>query len=460
MSRSLRGRLLLAHLLVMALASVAVALLAPGHRAWAIAAVLLALLAAAALAVAIAGRHARRLADLEDVARRLARDEREVAAPELPADEIGRLGRAINEMAAEGRARLETLRRERDEREHILAHMSDGVVLLDAIGRVLRCNHSLAALLDAPRPANPGTRFTSYVRVPELHDLVVAARAEGRPIEEDVRLWAPRNRLLHATAIPFASGETGGEPGDVLLVLRDLTDVERLGRVRQDFVANVSHELRTPLTSIRGYAETLLEGGLDDPEHRVGFVETIRNNAVRLEALAGDLLTLADLDRPGATLRGEAFDLRILVEAQAAAFRGAARQVGLALEVEPGEPVPVEADRPRMEQVVANLLDNAIKYTEQGGVRVRLGTDAGRAWCEVEDTGPGVPEEDRPRVFERFYRVDKARSRAKGGTGLGLSIVRNIILLHGGEVSLRPAPLQGSIFRFEIPGGTGAPGRG
>src|SRR5262249_51123261 len=166
----------------------------------------------------------------------------------------------------------------------IVGQMSDGVVLLDTNGRVLRCNHSFAALLDVPRPAESGTPFAEYVRVAELHELVVAARDGGKVREADVRLWAPRNRLLHATAIPCAIGDPGGAAGDVLLVLRDLTEVERLSRVRQDFVANVSHELRTPLTSIRGYAETLLEGGLDDAEHRVPFIQTIRDNAIRLEA--------------------------------------------------------------------------------------------------------------------------------------------------------------------------------
>jgi two-component system phosphate regulon sensor histidine kinase PhoR len=183
----------------------------------------------------------------------------------------------------------------------------------------------------------------------------------------------------------------------------------------------------------------------------VAFVRTIRDNAVRLEALAADLLTLADLERPGAAVRAEAFDLRELAESQIANFREAARAAGLAVEVEAGAPVPVEADRPRLEQVLANLLDNAIKYTEQGRVLVRLGERDAQAWCEIEDSGPGVPSEDQPRIFERFYRVDKARSRGKGGTGLGLSIVKNIVALHQGEVSVRNAPEHGTVFRFEIP---------
>ena len=223
--------------------------------------------------------------------------------------------------------------------------------------------------------------------------------------------------------------------------------------MRQDFVANVSHELRTPLTSIRGYAETLLAGALDDTERRAEFVRTIHQQSDRLHALVEDLLSLAKLERPGARPRPESIDLRELVERQAAAFRHRAERAGLALEVVPGPPVPVEADRALIEQVVANLIDNAVKYTERGRVRIRLGGDEVRVWCEVEDTGPGIPPEDLPRVFERFYRVDKARSREKGGTGLGLSIVKHAVALQGGQVSVKSRPGQGSTFRFEIPRG-------
>jgi two-component system phosphate regulon sensor histidine kinase PhoR len=237
----------------------------------------------------------------------------------------------------------------------------------------------------------------------------------------------------------------------VLLVLHDLTEAERVNQIRQDFVANVSHELRTPLTSLRGYAETLLDGALDDAEHRVQFVRVIRDQAVRLEALARDLLSLAELERPGARPRLEAVDLRDLVERQIGVFRPRAEKAGLSLTLAPGPDATVSADRLMLEQVLANLLDNAVKYTERGGVTVDLGVAAGRVFCDVEDTGPGIPEDDQPRIFERFYRVDKARSREKGGTGLGLSIVKHIVTLHGGEVSVRSRPGGGSVLRFEIP---------
>ena len=237
----------------------------------------------------------------------------------------------------------------------------------------------------------------------------------------------------------------------MLLVLHDMSEVEAAHRVRQDFVANVSHELRTPLTSLRGYAETLLDGALEDREHATQFVQIIRAQAERLQALVDDLLSLAELERPDAEFQATRYDLHIAVERQVAAFADAARRAHLSLVFEPSAPVWVLAEGPRLEQVVANLLDNAIKYTEAGVVTVRIGEDATMGWCEVSDTGPGIDAEELPRVFERFYRIDKARSREKGGTGLGLSIVKHIVGLHGGEVSVRSEPGVGSTFRFEVP---------
>ncbi len=325
--------------------------------------------------------------------------------------------------------------------------MSDGVALIGGDGRIAHMNRALAELLGQPLPARPGTPLAEYARVPELDDVLAQVRAAGAPREAEVRLWGPRQRLVRATATALAGPATGA----VLVVLHDLSELESLNRVRQDFVANAAHELRTPLTSLRGYAETLLDGGLEDREHREGFVRIIRDQAVRLEELVADLLSLSELERPGATLRLEPFDLREAVMRVTGALRPRALEAGLGFEVEPGGPLEVRADRARIEQVLANLIDNAIKYTERGRVTVRLGADAGRRWCEVADTGPGIPPADQPRIFERFYRVEKGRSREKGGTGLGLSIVKHIVTLHGGSVSVESQAGEGSTFRFEIP---------
>ena len=395
----------------------------------------------------LAARQTARIDAMRGVAERVGTGDLRARALEQPGDELGRLGRAINEMASELQSRLAALELERDEREQILAHMNDGVALIDPDGRVRHANQRFAALLGAPAPAEAGIAFQEYARVPELRDLMARARGAGRTVEAETRLWAPQ-RFLRATATPIGAAERAA----VLLVLHDLTEVEQLNRVRQDFVANVSHELRTPLTSLRGYAETLLDGGLDDVEHREGFVRTIRDQATRLSALVEDLLSLAELESRGAGLRTEVFDLREVVARQVESFRPRADAAGLALELEPGGPVQVTADRVRIEQAVANLLDNATKYTEHGGVTVSVAGADAHAWCRVRDTGPGIPSEDLPRIFERFYRVDKARSREKGGTGLGLSIVKHVVALHGGRVLVESEPGRGSTFGFEIPG--------
>ena len=405
-----------------------------------------ALLLSAPLLLWITSRQARRVRGLARIAARFGAGDFSRRALERPEDELGRLGAAVNRMAGDLEERISRLARERDETTQILARMSDGVALLDPEGRIVRANASLARLLDSATPA-VGTGFREFVRSPELDELLAEAVASRRTLERDVRLWTPRSRLVRATATPLERVEGLA----LLLVLHDLTEIEQVNRMRQDFVANVSHDLRTPLTSVRGYAETLLDGGLEDAENRAGFVRIIRDQTERLQALVEDLMSLAELERPGASLRLERFDLREPVERQTTLARDRARRAGLSLELDVAAPIEVVADRARIEQVLANLLDNAVKYTERGGVRVSLGSDATRAWCEVRDSGSGIPEENLPRVFERFYRVDKARSREPGGTGLGLSIVKHIVTLHGGEVSVESAPGRGSTFRFEIP---------
>ncbi|MEQ1831925.1 MAG: ATP-binding protein [Candidatus Eisenbacteria bacterium] len=412
-----------------------------------VAASAIALLVSVLVLAWVSGRFARRLRRLQRVARRIGEGDANARAQEAPDDDLGQLGRALNHMHHELDTRLEALRSERDARERILAHMSDGVALLDDADRVVHVNHRFAELLAAPLRPEPGTPFTTFTRVPDLVEMVGSARREGRTVERELKPWTTRTQPMRATVTPLG----GPGPGPVLLVLHDLSESEALQQMRQDLVANVSHELRTPLTSLRGYAETLLEGGLDDAEHRESFVRIIRDQAIRLQALVEDLLSLAELERPDRTLRRERLDLRALAVEQVGAQRDAARTAGLELTLLPGAPVPVVVDRVRLSQVIANLVDNAIKYTERGAVEVSLGMRDGRAWCEVRDSGAGIPAEDLPRIFERFYRVDKARSRDKGGTGLGLSIVKHAIALHDGAVAVESRPGEGSVFRFELP---------
>ena len=409
---------------------------------------LLVVLGAGVVAGAVAwARHARTARRLAAAIGRVADGDVPGAALDVGDRDLEPIVRAVRRLY-EARARRErTLTLERDERERILAHMSDGVALIDGSGRVLHVNPRAAELLGLARPAVLGQALADAVRVPELLELVERCRSLRRVEEARLAVWAPIERTLRVEVTPLgADPETG-----VLVVLQDLSESERVERMRRDFVANVSHELRTPLTSLRGYAETLLAGGLDDPEHRERFVHVIRDQSVRLQAMTEDLLSLAELERPGANLKAEPFDLRGMAQAVAGLFRDEAARRGLGLALEGEAAVPVVADRTRLEQALSNLVDNALKYTEQGRVILRAGRAAGAAWVEVDDTGPGIPEAEQERIFERFYRVDKARSRERGGTGLGLAIVRHIAELHGGRVRVTSELGRGSTFRIEIP---------
>jgi two-component system phosphate regulon sensor histidine kinase PhoR len=362
-------------------------------------------------------------------------------------ERLERVVRLLRDDARLQHEELAALARDRDLRELILAHLSDGVILLDRSVRVAHMNHAAADLLHAARPAAPGVPLGELVRSPEFVELARHCIDEQRTIETTLRRWFPNEGALRATATPLGSHSEAA----VLLVLEDRTEVERVDRLRRDFVANVSHELRTPLTSVRGYAETLLEGGLDDEQNRRRFVGVIRDQAARLQGLVDDLMSLAELERSEDVARPEAVDLFGVASRQVAAFRPAADRAGLTLRLEAEGPLIVTGESMRLDQALANLIDNAIKYTDRGGVIVRLGRNGGSAWCEVEDTGEGIPGPDQSRVFERFYRVDKARSREKGGTGLGLAIVKHIVSRHGGDVSVTSEPGRGSRFRIDIP---------
>jgi len=241
----------------------------------------------------------------------------------------------------------------------------------------------------------------------------------------------------------------------VVAVLHDITRLKELEAIRKDFVANVSHELRTPLTSIRGFAETLLDGALEDRNNNRRFVEIIKSHALRLSDLTMDLLTLATLESESFQLKPEGIDLPALVHEVLESFRplGHTKRQELEAVIEPGLP-PIKADRDRIRQVLINLLDNAVKFTPEEGrisLEVRLNAEGTGVELHVKDRGIGIPSSDLPRIFERFYRVDKARSREQGGTGLGLAIVKHIVEAHRGHVSVRSTLGQGSDFCVTLP---------
>jgi two-component system phosphate regulon sensor histidine kinase PhoR len=388
----------------------------------------------------------RPLAELRETADAVAGGELGRKAPGGFPHEAGALARAMNRMADELKARMESVRAEGARLEALIASMEEGVVALDREGRIGRSNDAARRLLGIG-PAASGLRLWEVVRVPGIEDRVRGALASGAPV---------RARLeIGSKVVAFSVGPVAGGEG-ALLVARDATEEQRYDQLRKDFVANVSHELRTPLCLVQGFVETLREGAWRDEARAPEFLETIDRNVDRLRALVEDLLELSRLESSGEVVRPREIDAAALLARVEENFRPLAAKRSLAFTVEAAAGLVFRADPELLERAVGNLVDNAIKYTPEGGrVAVRAEEKDGSILLNVEDTGIGIPEADQSRVFERFYRVDKSRSRELGGTGLGLAIVKHVAQLHGGTVSLRSAPGRGSAFTLRIPAGRG-----
>jgi two-component system phosphate regulon sensor histidine kinase PhoR len=337
--------------------------------------------------------------------------------------------------------------------------MVEGVIALDHRARIVVINPAARRILGLAPPADSGTLLVEgrplaeVVREKALFDLVDACRAGAAPEEcrGEIELPPPVARILrvHAVALAFPDQAPG-----TLLVLHDVTELRRLERVRTEFVGNVSHELRTPLTAIKGYLETLLDGALEDREPARRFLETAHRHADRLGRLVDDLLELSDVESGRVRLDVGPVSVRDVAATVAAMFEAAAGQKHLILlNAVPGD-VRVQADADRLSQILVNLVDNALKYTAEGGQVTLTASRADRmVEVSVEDTGIGIPAEDLPRISERFYRVDRARSRALGGTGLGLAIVKHLVHAHGGTLQIDSELGKGTTVRFTLPAG-------
>ena len=334
--------------------------------------------------------------------------------------------------------------------EATLDSMVEGLVVVDPRGRIVLANRAAEALFGFSRMMVGGTLLET-LRHHEVAALAARVGAEGAVIEQEVRIERPTVRVLQISAVGLRD-PSGGAAGAVL-VFHDVTRLRELEAVRQDFVANVSHELRTPLSLIKSTAETLLDGAKDDPAVATRFLEIIDKHANRLTLLIDDLLLLARLDAGRVEMTFEAWPLREAAQDSLDDFGIMARARGVTLENAVPAGLVARADPERLRQVLSNLIDNAIKYGRPEG-RVTIGgrpLDENRVELTVRDDGPGIPPEAKERVFERFYRVDKARAREQGGTGLGLAIVKNVMQAHGGEVRVESAPGVGTTFFLTLP---------
>jgi two-component system, OmpR family, phosphate regulon sensor histidine kinase PhoR len=404
---------------------------------------------------------AARVQRLKDFSRRVAAGDFRPLAAEEPRDELADLGEALNETARQMDLEIRLLSGERNRSSAILRSMVEGVAVIDAQERLVFCNRAFSEILNMEPASSEGRPLIELVRNSELLGLIRKALRGEEGLQSDIAMGIIQQRSFSVTAAPVKALEPGPasgtgppeKPSGAVVVLHDVTELRRLERVRQDFVANVSHEFKTPLTAIQGFAETLLAGALDDPNNNRRFLEIIREHAARLARLTDDLLKLARIEAGKLEIEFFPVGLLELIEgcAETTLLKASRKQITLEIDLPPGLP-PVRGDAGLLRDVLQNLLDNAIQYTHEGG-RITVSATAGarEAVITVTDTGIGIPITEQERIFERFYRVDAARSREAGGTGLGLSIAKHIVEAHGGRLWVESAVGSGSRFSLSIP---------
>lgn len=439
--------------------------------------VLLPLIVSAVLSGIVYWPMRKRLETLSHFTRAMARGEFQSRLIVHRRDVTYRLKEDLNTMAESLAARFRDLQGRTTTLELALAGMADGVLILDPSGRVVFANEALRALFGVSGDIG-GRPFLEAVRHHGLSTLINRALQEQLPLAGELELLFPRRAFIAATILPIIR-ESMRE--DVQLgtavIIRDITKIRDVERIRKDFVANVSHELKTPIAAIRGFAETLLDGAMNDKESAAGFLGVIQTHAARLQRLVDDLLTLSRIELGATSFSMASHDAAPLIEEAVQLMRpqADAKQVVMTVKTEPGLP-PVHADRDRIAQVLLNLLDNAVKFTPQGGSvwvmarkaedEMRKGRNDGKAVApsqhppvvasaevieiSIEDTGPGIPPQLIPRLGERFYRVDPARSRELGGTGLGLAIVKHLLQAHGSSLTIENVRRGGTIVSFRL----------
>lgn len=360
------------------------------------------------------------------------------------------LVRALRSMAERSRQLMDRASREVARRETILACLAEGVLAVDRNLKVIFCNEAFGEAFSTRTPVPEGRTLFEVVREPALRDILERVLRSGTAETERFQLPSAAGSWFIARAVPLGEGREGG----AVIVLHDITGIERQEQVRKDFVADVSHELRTPLAAIRGYAETLLDGALEDAENSRRFVEIILSHAVRLNNIAADLLVISELDSnilP--VVPPERISVSEIIDSALHSIENSAALRGVRLNREDSCDCVVIGYRFRLEQALVNLLDNAVKFNRPEGsvvIECRYTPDR-QVGISIEDTGIGIPHEDLKRIFDRFYRVDKARARPAGGTGLGLPIVKQVIERMGGTVTVESRLGRGSRFTILLP---------
>ena len=364
-------------------------------------------------------------------------------------DEIGELGEILNQMSDELSQKIAQISEEKSQLDSILSSMVEGVLAVDSSGKVLLVNKTLSQVFNLSS-ANYGKPYYEVIRNPELNQFIQEVLTNPKEKRKEVSFFHPEEKDFMVQSALVEQKRKGSI--SLLFVFHDVTEFKRTERVRKDFVANVSHELRTPLTSIKGFVEALRDGAINDPEKSLQFLSIISQHSDRMNKIVTDLLQLSRIESKDFTLKIELFFLKELFDEVFATLKNSAQDKSQILEISlPSHDLQISADRHWITQALTNLVDNAIKYTpEKGKIKIEARDKGESVEIVVIDNGIGVPQKDLPRIFERFYRVDKGRSRESGGTGLGLSIVKHIIEAHGGKVEVKSQEGKGSEFSFTL----------
>jgi len=406
----------------------------------------------AAISLAVAYRITAALDGIRRGAERYAQGDLRYKLAVHPSQEIGGLAEAMNQMAAQLDEQISTIIQQRNELEIVLSGMVEGVVAVDMDEHVMKINRAAAEMLGVEPAQAQGRDIREVIRNAELQQFVAKALSSPEPVEGHIVLDVGGERMLQAHGTVLRNGQDRGLCA--LIVLNDVTRLRQLENIRQEFVANVSHELKTPITSIKGFVETLLDGAMNNPDEARRFLGIIAKHADRLNSIIEDLLSLSRVEQEGegheiALEPGRVNDV-VSAAIQSCALK--AREKNVAIELACQDLLEARLNAELLEQAIVNLLDNAIKYSEQGSmVHVEISRGNGEVLISVRDHGCGIQKEHLPRLFERFYRVDKARSRKLGGTGLGLAIVKHIVQAHKGQVAVQSTPGKGSTFTIRLP---------
>lgn len=413
---------------------------------------LMLLLLTSAGSFALAGRIKKPVEDIRLAARRFAGGNLSARAPIHDSEEIGGLAEALNSLAIQLGDKISQLEEQRNEQAAVLGSMVESVVALDDQERILNMNDAAMALLGVNLDQSRGRGLHEVIRNPDLQQFVRRTLSSDSAIEGDLVIHNGGDRYLqaHGTTLRDAQGRQIG----ALIVLNDVTRLRRLENVRRDFVANVSHELKTPITSIKGFVETLADGAMADPAESSRFLAIIAKQADRLNSIIEDLLSLSRIeqDAEGGQIPLQRQPLRPLLASASQLCQIKAREKNLSIELRCPDDLAAKLSPALFEQSVTNLLDNAVKYSEPGSaIEIEARKSDAEVCVTVQDHGCGIERQHLPRLFERFYRVDKARSRQLGGTGLGLAIVKHIVQAHMGRVTVESTPGEGSAFTIHLP---------